>query len=70
METVISALDTALGIFVALALWFLFMSFVRRRSGCRGDKDVLEFMTHGCAGCKGDGACSKNKSEREHRELT
>ncbi len=62
METLVTALETAGGLFVALGLWFVFMAIMRRRSGCHGEKDLLEYMTHGCAGCKGDGACSKRKT--------
>jgi hypothetical protein len=69
METILTFLKTALGIFVAMALWFLWMTYVRRRSGCRRDSDVLEHMLHGCAGCQGEGACHNRKAEEEHHEL-
>ena len=64
METLIRAIETAAGLFIALGLWFGFMSLIRRRSGCRAGKDPLEYMAHGCAGCKGDGACSKRAQEK------
>lgn len=64
METLVRMVETVGGLFLALGLWFVFMALVRRRSGCRGDKDLLEYMTHGCAGCKGDGACSKRPTEK------
>jgi hypothetical protein len=67
METIKSVLGTAAAIFIALAVWFAFQAFVRRRSGGRCDRDVLEFMTHGCAGCKGDGACHGKKAEQLHQ---
>lgn len=64
MDTIISSLEAAAALFVALGLWLLFLSFVRRRSGCRAGKDPLEFMAHGCAGCKGDGMCRSQQSQR------
>ncbi len=69
METIFSALMTALGLFVVLAGWFIWMNYVRRSSKCQRDRDVLENMTHGCAGCQGDGACHNRKAEEEHHEL-
>jgi hypothetical protein len=69
METIFAILKTAGAIFAVMALWFLWMTFVRRRSGCRRDGDVLEHMTHGCAGCQGGGACHNRKVEEEPHEL-
>ncbi len=70
METITALLRTALGIFLVLGAWFLWMTYVRRKSGCRRDRDVLEHMTHGCAGCQGGGACHNRKADEEHHELT
>lgn len=64
MEILIKTFATVGGLFVALGLWFAFMAFVRRRSGCRAGKDPLEYMAHGCAGCKGDGACQSQQGQR------
>jgi hypothetical protein len=63
METITAVLKTALGIFVTMAAWFLWMKYIRRTSGCQSDQDVLEHMAHGCAGCKGDGACHQPRNE-------
>jgi hypothetical protein len=68
METILTVLKTALGFFIAMAMWFLWMKYVRRRSGCRRDQDVLEYMAHGCAGCQGQGACHTRKAEEEYHE--
>ena len=65
METMEQMAGTAIGIFAAMSVWFVLMGFVRRRSGCAPGRDVLEFMTHGCAGCKGDGACDNRRAEEE-----
>lgn len=68
METLLAIAKTVGAFFVAMSLWFAFNAFIRRKTGCRGD--ALEFMTHGCAGCKGDGACQRKKAGEEHHELT
>ena len=69
METLLAVLKTAAGLFLVLAACFAWMWYVRRNSGCRKDGDVLEHMAHGCAGCKGDGACHNRNVEEEHHEL-
>ncbi len=69
METIVTLLRTALGIFIVMGAWFLWMTYVRRKSGCRGDRDVLEHMTHGCAGCR-SGGCHGGNTNEEHHELT
>jgi hypothetical protein len=68
MEMIINVLKTASAIFVTMAVWFLWMKYVRRASGCQRDQDVLEHMAHGCAGCQGDGACRQPKAKEDHRE--
>lgn len=67
MEIIRNIAGTAISIFVALAAWVAFQGFIRRGSGCKRDRDVLEFMAHGCAGCKGDGACKNRKAEEQHQ---
>lgn len=67
METIRNIVGTAVSIFFALAIWVAFQGFIRRRSGGECDRDVLEHMAHGCAGCKGDGACRNKKAEEQHQ---
>jgi hypothetical protein len=55
------------GMLAVLIIWFVIQAFVRWRSGCGANKDVLDFMKHGCAGCKGDGACHNPGNEGETR---
>lgn len=69
METIVSIVKTSVGIFVTTTVWFLWMGYVRRWSGCRHDQDVLEHVAHGCGGCKGEGACHSSKGRGEHHEL-
>jgi len=54
----LAILGTATAIFIVLGGWILFLAFIRKRSGCPNpDKDVLDFMAHGCGGCTGSGLC-------------
>lgn len=57
-----------LGLFLILASWVSIQSLVRRRSGCKNpDKDVLEFMLHGCGGgCSNKGQCHTPHSQESH----
>ena len=68
METMIALLNTVLAFFLVMAGWFLWMSYVRKKAGARRDHDVLEHMTHGCAGCQGQGRCHNRKAGEEHHE--
>jgi len=51
------------GMFVLLGIWVLVQRAARRRSECSNpDKDMLEFMLHGCGGgCGGKGECHSGK---------
>lgn len=69
MEIIISLVRAVLAFFLILSAWFLWMSYVRLKSGARRDKDVLEHMTHSCGGCKNQGRCQSKKVEEEHHEL-
>ncbi len=53
----IHVLAPAAGLLVVLAVWFLLQALVRSGSHREAEEDVLEHMTHGCAGCTGNGPC-------------
>ena len=64
-SALLAVLGTALGMFAVLGGWILFLKFVRQRSGCPNpDKDVLDFMAHGCGGCTGSGLCHGRPPEK------
>ncbi len=69
MEALISLAKAVLGFLSVMLIWFGVQAFIRRRSGCGSNKDVLDFMKHGCAGCKGDGACHNREKKEKHHEL-
>jgi hypothetical protein len=60
-EIVVSAARGIAAVLTLLVIWFAIQAFIRRRSGCGRDHDVLDHLKHGCAGCKGDGACRRKK---------
>jgi hypothetical protein len=69
MEAILNLAKAVLGFLGVMLIWFAIQGFIRRRSGCGSNKDVLDFMKHGCAGCKGNGACHNRGKEERHHEL-
>jgi hypothetical protein len=69
MEAILNLAKAVLGFLGVMLIWFAIQAFIRRRSGCGSNKDVLDFMKHGCAGCKGNGACHNRGKEERHHEL-
>jgi len=72
-DLIVSVLTAAGSIAVVLGLWYVLQMYLRYKSGCGKDRDLLEFMAHGCAGCKGPGSCGRNpeheETEEHHHEL-
>jgi len=66
VDTILAFLKAALGIFIVMALWYGWMSWVRRKSGARKDHDVLEHMVDSCAGCQNQGTCLTRKERHRH----
>lgn len=58
-------LTAVLGMFIVVGFWFIIQAAARTQSKCGSDKDALEHMAHGCAGCQGSGAC-RNRAEAHH----
>jgi hypothetical protein len=65
-STLITLALTVLGFIIVLGLWYVIQMYVRYKSGCGDDRDLLEFMAHGCLGCKGPGSCSRKTTHSEH----
>ena len=63
MDALLSLAKAVFGFLAVLLIWFGIQAFIRRRSGCGSGQDVLDFMKHGCAGCKGNGACHNRGKE-------
>ena len=66
--TLLELLKAMAGFAIVLGGWLLIQYFIRRQSGCARDKDPLDYMPHGCAGCQGKGHCKKLKDEEHHHE--
>jgi hypothetical protein len=69
METLFSLTKAVVGMVAVMVIWFAIQAFIRRNSNCGSNQDVLDFMKHGCAGCKGNGACHNRGKEEKHHEL-
>jgi hypothetical protein len=67
-EPILNVLIAALGMAVVLGLWYVLQMYLRYKSGCGKDRDLLEFMAHGCAGCKGPGTCHSDPAKEHHHE--
>jgi hypothetical protein len=70
MEILFTALKAALAFFLVMSLWFLWMAYVRRKSGSQSDQDVLVRLTRGCAGCQNSEKCHNRKAQEKQNELT
>lgn len=68
LQTILTLGATILGLFLVLGAWFLLQTYFRWKSGCGSDRDLLEYMAHGCSGCKGDGPCARTESKEHHHE--
>jgi len=63
-NTLVTLVLTVLGFIIVLGLWYAIQMYVRWKSGCGGDHDLLEYMAHGCTGCKGPGSCLLNRDPK------
>lgn len=57
----VSALKAAAGFFIVMAIWLGIQAFARKRSGCASDRDMLDYMLHGCGNCLHGNTCEKSK---------
>ena len=65
-SALIKFVEVSAGLFLVLGIWYAIQMFVRYKTGCGQDRDLLEFMAHGCSGCKGPGSCDRTTHQREH----
>jgi len=61
IDALLSVLKVAAGFFIVMAIWLGIQGFARRRSGCARDRDMLDYMLHGCGGCLHGGNCDRSK---------
>lgn len=64
-ETLIALAKTVAGFAAVLGFWILVQMYIRRQSGCVSqDKDLLDYMPHGCSNCskRKAGLCSRTAS--------
>jgi hypothetical protein len=68
LGALLAVLKAAAGMFIVLGIWLGVQNFVRRKSGCGRDRDMLDFMLHGCGGCSNNANCIKRRKDGEHHE--
>jgi hypothetical protein len=77
VEFALKSLLAIFGFLVVMGAWYAIQMYVRFKSRCGQDRDLLEFMAHGCGGCKDAASCPKNQmdaapmgagSEEHHNE--
>ena len=61
IDALLSVLKAAAGFFIVMAVWLGIQGFTRRRSGCARDRDMLDYMLHGCGSCLQGGNCDRSK---------
>jgi hypothetical protein len=54
-------LKAAGGFFVVMSVWLGIQAFARRKSGCARDRDMLDYMLHGCGNCLHATATNRKK---------
>ena len=69
LKALLHVFEVAAGMFIVLGVWLGVQNFVRRKSGCGRDRDMLDFMLHGCGGCANSGICTKGRKDGEHHNL-
>ena len=62
-------LTAVLGMVIVMGAWLALQAAARKQSERGSDKDALEYMAHGCAGCTGSGACH-NRPDRDREEAS
>jgi|HubBroStandDraft_6_1064221.scaffolds.fasta_scaffold354415_2 hypothetical protein len=60
-EALLSVIKATAGFFIVMAVWLAIQAFARRRNGCAPDRDMLDYMLHGCGNCLHGGNCEKSK---------
>ena len=60
-------LTAVIGILIIMSGWFVIQALIRKNSGCGSDRDVLEYLAHGCGAC--DRSKCRKQSEENHHEL-
>ncbi len=65
IDALLSVLKAAAGFFIVMAVWLGIQGYARRKTGCAKDRDMLDYMLHGCANCLHGGNCEKSKERAQ-----
>jgi len=58
---VVAVLKAAAGFMIVMAVWLGIQGYARRQGGCARDRDMLDYMLHGCGNCLHGNTCEKSK---------
>ena len=61
LSALFSVLKAAVGFFIVMSVWLAIQGIARRRGGCARDRDMLDYMLHGCGNCLHGSTCEKSK---------
>ena len=61
IDAVLGILKASAGFFIVIGIWLGIQAFARKKNGCAPDRDMLDYMLHGCGGCLHGGNCDKSK---------
>jgi hypothetical protein len=68
LNALFELLNVVAGFLVVMSVWLGIQAFVRRRSGCGKDRDMLDFMLNGCGGCANGATCGRKGELGGHHE--
>jgi len=60
-DALFGVLKAAAGFFIVLSVWLAIQAFARKKNGCARDRDMLDYMLHGCGNCLHGGKCEKSE---------
>jgi hypothetical protein len=64
IDALFDVLRVAGGFLTVMVVWIAIQAFVRRKSSCGRDRDMLDFMLNGCGACANKSACSHKKGHQ------
>jgi hypothetical protein len=61
IDAVLGILKASAGFFIVIGIWLGIQAFARKKNGCAPNRDMLDYMLHGCGNCLHGGNCDKSK---------
>ena len=61
IDAVLGILKASAGFFIVIGIWLGIQAFARKKNGCAPNRDMLDYMLHGCGNCLHGNTCEKSK---------